>query len=803
MVKLLCEGSTKVRVSYNWLKKFIDFEFGPQKLASVLTSVGIEASVVSREYCWSNVVTVKVLDVQKHPFANKLFLCKVTDGLNNYSIVCGAENISLGQIVPLAKIGAILPGNVKIKRVKIRGEDSEGMICSESELGLKKRSNGILTLDKDTQIGIGLEKVLGIDDSVLEVEVAINRGDCLSHLGIAREIGAKIRKAVSYPAIKTFNVPNLDCVKAAPDLCPRYIGMLISDVKVCPSPAWITNALEKNGIRSINNIVDIANYVMIELGQPLHVFDVKKLDSKMIFVRRSCDDEAIVALNGKKYRLDSETIVIADVEKPVAIAGIMGGKYSCVDEKTEDIFLESAIFNADLVRKASRKLNLSSDSSYRFERGLGWDITELASWRAANLIVEVAGGAIKARQDLQNIKYERTSVGLRFRRVSKILGYDIKKDEVIEILKFLGMSLQLKSEIVLCTIPSWRNDIKIEVDLIEEIARIKGYDFIPTLFNHRKNGISICQSNNLFLPAIVEDFRTKLNGLGFNEVLNYSFLEIDELKKFGLDYFYRITNPISKENEVLRPSLLPALYKNLLLNISYGCERVAFFEYGRIFARYGEKKTFAIIMWGKIWEEWWKWLEQKIVPKYDFYFGAGVVRNILLSNEFGITENLNPKNYYHSGQTASVVFEEKSVGQFGILNPTITNDIKEDIFYFEINLDLFDNNSVHFQKKSIYKAYSRLPVVKRDISVIADKNLQFSEIEKIIKIFMRSGNILRKYSLFSAYSDKFKFGENKISYSFRLFYKNDEKTLTDKEVNENMMALLDKLYVKLGLELRQ
>jgi phenylalanyl-tRNA synthetase beta chain len=791
-----------VKISYNWLKKFIDFEFDPQELASVLTSMGTETYVISRECCWSNVVTVKVLDVQKHPFANRLFLCKVTDGLNNYSIVCGADNVSSEQIVPLAKIGAVLPGGVKIKKSKIRGKDSEGMICSESELGLKKKSKGILVLDKNTKIGVALEDILR-SNSILEIEVMINRGDCLSHLGIAREIGAKIRKIPSLPKIKTFNVPSLNCVEVAPDLCLRYIGMLISGVRIGPSPAWIINALEENGIKSVNNVVDITNYVMIELGQPLHVFDIKKLGTEMIFVRRARNDETIIALNDREYKLDSETIVVANDEKPVAIAGIMGGKYFSVDEKTVDVFLESAIFNADLIRKTSKKLSLTSDSSYRFERGLGWGISDLASWRAANLITEIAGGIIKSKQDLQTIKYEMPNICLRFERISKILGCDVKKDETIEILKFLGVNLQLKNEMALCTIPSWRNDIKIEVDLIEEIARIKGYDVISTSLIHEENDtITISSSNNSFLPAIVEDFRFKLNGLGFSEVLNYSFLEIDKLKKFGLKYSHKITNPISKENEILRPSLLPALYKNLLLNVSYGCERVVFFEYGKVFTEYGEQKTFAIIMCGKIWGEWWKWLEQGIIPKYDFYFGAGVVKNILPSNEFKITENLNPEGYYHPGKTASVVFEEKSIGQFGILNPIITtDDIKEDVFYFEINLDLFD--SVCFKKKSFYKTYSKLPMVKRDISIVAKRDLQFLEIEKIIKIFMRDDNILKKYSLFSVYSYESKFGNNKISYSLRLFYKNDEKTLTDKEVNENMRTLLHKLYVELGVELRQ
>ncbi|MDR1721055.1 MAG: phenylalanine--tRNA ligase subunit beta [Endomicrobium sp.] len=792
-----------MRLSYNWLKRFIDFDFNPQELASILTSIGIETSVVSSKCCWSGVVTAKVLDVQKHPYADKLYLCKVSDGLKDYSIICGAKNVSSGQVVPLAKIGAVLPGGIKIKKSKIRGIYSEGMICSKEELGLEKKSDGILILDKNTEVGVVLENALDEIDSVLEAEITLNRGDCLSYLGIAREIGAKIRKTLSIPAIKTFDVQDLNCIEVKSDLCRRYIGVLISGVKIGTSPLWIANVLEKSGIRPINNVVDAANYVMIELGQPLHVFDITKLESKKVVIRNAADCETIAALNGKEYKLDADMIVIADDKKPVAIAGVMGGEYSCIDEKTETVFLEIAIFDAGSIRKTSKKLNLSSDSSYRFERGLSWDIAEFASWRAANLIVELAGGLVKARKDLQTVKYERTNIVLRLERVSKILGYNVKEDEIAEILRFLSVDLQQKKGgIILCTIPSWRNDIKIEVDLVEEIARIKGYDnILPVVPSPEKHDACVYTSNNSFLPCIVEEFRNKLNGLGFSEVLNYSFLEAGELKKFNLEYFYKIANPLLKENEVLRPSLLPALYKNLLLNIGYGCERIALFEYGKIFTGSGEKKTFAVIMCGRVWQEWWKWVEQKISPKYDFYFGAGIVRNILPSDKFIIAENLNPKSYYHSGKTADIIYREKLVGEFGILNPAITDGIREEVFYFEIDLDSFD--SVYGRENPIYKAYSRLPMVKRDISIVADKNLEFSKIDGIIRGVIRSGGILKEYSLFSMYSDGYKLGDNKISYSFRLFYKNDERTLTDEEVNEDINTLLGELYVKLGVKLRE
>ncbi|MDR0820431.1 MAG: phenylalanine--tRNA ligase subunit beta [Endomicrobium sp.] len=788
-----------MKLSYNWLKKFVDFELSPQELASMLISVGIETSVVSTGCDWCNVVTVEVLEVLKHPGADRLSLCKVNDGSKDYSIVCGAKNIAAGQIVPLAKIGAVLPGNFKINKSKIRGTVSEGMICSEADLGLKKESDGILILDKNTKMGVALENVLSGLDSILEIEITTNRGDCLSHLGVAREIGAKLRKILSFPIIKTFNIPYLNCIEVKSDLCRRYIGSVISGVKICPSPGWIADALEKSGIRPVNNVVDITNYVMIELGQPLHAFDITKLSSKKIVVRKAVDFEKITALDGKEYKLDSEMLVIADSKKPVAIAGVMGGEYSGIDEKTETVFLESAIFDAVSIRKTSKKLNLSSGSSYRFERGLGWNITELASWRAANLIIEIAGGRMEAREDLQIVKYERADIALRVEKVSKILGCAVKEDEIAEILRFLGIDLQSRGTIIFCTVPSWRNDIKKEVDLIEEIARIKGYDVITS--PEKRCAAEVCATDNSFLHAVAEEFRVKLNGLGFSEALNYSFSEIAELEKFDLKYSYKIANPISKENEVLRPSLLPALYKNLLLNIGRGSETVTLFEYGKIFTGLGERKAFAVIMYGKVWQKWWKWAEQKISPKYDFYFGGGIIRNILSSDEFIIAENLNAESYYHSGKTASVVYKGKPVGHFGVLKPSITDDdVESDVFYFEIDLEPFEN--VCAGKKSLYKAYSKFPEVKRDISITADKALQFSEIEKVIKNVMKSGGILKEYSLFSVYSDESKIGNGKISYSFRLSYKNSERTLTDEEVNKDMNVLLQKLDTDFGVKLR-
>lgn len=786
-----------MKISYNWLKKFIDFDLTPQELAKTLTLIGVETYVISSGGNWSGVVAAKVLEKQKHPDADKLSLCKLTDGTDTYSVVCGAPNVAAGQIVPLAKIGAVLPGDFKIKASKIRGIDSEGMICSEKELGLSQESEGIMVLGEDTELGLPLEKALGDIDAVLEIEVTTNRGDCLSHLGVAREIGAKLRKTPVLPTIKTPNLPAVSRVKVESDLCSRYIGCIISGVKVAPSPKWLSDAVEKCGIRSINNIVDITNYVLLESGQPLHAFDISKLSSKNVIVRNANDGETITALDEKNYKLDPEMLIIADEEKPVAIAGVMGGEFSGIDEKTGTVFLESAIFNADSVRKTSKKLNLSSDSSYRFERGVSWDIAEFASWRAANLICEIAGGRIESREDIQTIEYEKTNITLRVERVSKVLGYRIEEDDIAEILRFLSIDLQPRGEIILCKIPSWRNDIKEEIDLIEEIARINGYENIPKSQDLESRAFS---PHDSFMPEIVEDFRRNLRGLGFNEALNYSFSEINEIEFLGLEYFHKIANPISKENEVLRPSLLPGLYKNLMLNVGQGAETVTLFEYGKIYLEPTERKTFAVIMYGNIWREWWNWAEKKINPEFDFYFGGGIIKSILPDNDFMISENLSPKPYFHPGKMAAVVYRGKAVGQFGMLKPSLQADLKKEIFYFEMDIEALENN--YSGKISSYKHMSKFPVVKRDISVIADKSLQFAKIEKVIKSIMKSGNILKDYSLFSVYDDASKLGDGKISYSLRLSYRNNERTLKDDEVNKDMNDLLAKLDSELSVKLR-
>ncbi|MDR1928769.1 MAG: phenylalanine--tRNA ligase subunit beta [Endomicrobium sp.] len=787
-----------MKISYNWIRKFTNFRITPNELCSLLISIGFETSIVSNKRSWTNIVSAKIIDISKHPNANKLFLCKVTDGNKEYSVICGAKNIAIGQIVPFAKIGATLK-DIKVKKNKIRGLDSNGIICSAEELELEVSSKGILILNTDTNLGEPLENIFDKNDTIFEIEVMTNRGDCLSHLGIAREISAKLQKKIFLPALKVFSVPRVIqssiTIEVKSDLCLRYIGSFITDVKIKTSPNWLMCALQKNGLKSINNVVDITNYVMLELGQPLHVFDASKLCSNKIIIRNAIDNEKIFALDDKEYILDTEMLVTSDLQKPIAISGIIGGKYSSVDNKTTTVFIESGIFDANSIRKTSKKLHLSTDSSYRFERKLDWNMSKFAMLRAISLIIDIAGGNLKILKDIKNIKYKKTQIILEIDKIFKVLGYTIEIDEIKKILIFLGIDIQLKGNIFFCTVPSWRNDIKFDVDLIEEIVRIKGYDTVPYVKNNKYSTYIV---NNAFIPTIIEKLRIKLSELGFSEVLNYTFVEIRDLEKFDLKYYYKILNPVSKENEVLRPSLLLGLYKNLLLNIGHGSETVTLFEYGKIFNKFGERKAFAMIMYGRVWQEWCFWTEKKIDSVYDFYFGCGVVRKILqLSNKFIITKNSSIKKYFRSEQTAAITYNGKNVGQFGILNPFIIDKMKYDIFYFEILTNEIEEN--YTEEIVFYKTYSKFPIVKRDISIVADKTLKFEKIESIFKNIVDTNNILKTYSLFSIYI----LNKSKLCYSFRLSYGSNSKTLTDKEVTEDMNMLLKKLDKELKVKLRK
>lgn len=784
-----------MKISYNWLKGHVNFDYQPKALAEMLMLQGIESKVLMDSPKWVGVVTAKVLEVIAHPNADKLTLCRLTDGTSEYSVVCGAKNVAQGQVVAVALIGAVLPGDFKIEKVKIRSIESQGMICSEKELALKSESEGIMVLDPNQPLGVDINNVIE-KDAILEVEIATNRPDCLSHSGIAREIAAKLKKKIDKPDVKEFKFSSKKLSVKINDsaICSRYMGVSIDNVCVAKSPKWLSDRVEKCGVRSINNIVDITNYVMFELGHPLHAFDASVVSNENIIVRNALDGESISALDGKKYLLTKEDIIIADSLKPLAIAGVMGGESSGVTNSTKKIILESAVFNSGMVRKTSKKNALSTDASYRFERGVSFEVCELALRRAAKLIVDIAGGVITDSVDCIKNKFTPVTLTLRPQRITKLLGVDIPIKDSVEILNAFGIKAKIDGGVISVVVPSWRNDISQEADLIEEIARIYGYDKIPT------NNALISFSG---LPIVTTEvlLRNKLLSFGFSEAMNYSFTTQKRLNDIGADAFEFVPNPLSKENEVLRSTLLEGLLRNFSLNISEGLSSFRYFEFGKVFLKDSERNHLGILLSGKVFDEWWGFEKNRVTLNMDFYYLSGLISELLgnVSNSAITFTNSNLPSNFHPGKAASIFVDNTLIGSFGVLRPDLITQTKNEVLYAQIDLDILKN----FVKDSAikYVGIKRFPCVKRDISIVVNKNVAFSEINSAIVQKFQGQSNFDSLDLFSVYTDE-KLGQDKISYSFRISFRSAEKTLTDQEINTQVSSLIDMLSKKFGASLR-
>ncbi|MCL4244923.1 MAG: phenylalanine--tRNA ligase subunit beta, partial [Candidatus Dadabacteria bacterium] len=565
-------------ISLNWLKEYVDFSVSPEELADRLTMSGLE--VESIEYtgkALENVVVAEILDMGKHPDADKLSLCRVTDGENEYPIVCGASNMKTGDKVALAKTGTVLPPGPKfpegitIKKAKIRGQVSEGMLCAENELGLGTESDGIMILPPGAVPGTRLIDEIGINDVLLEIGITPNRPDCLSVVGAAREVAAILSGTAGYPEtpVKESGAPVGDYVSVeiqSPEKCPRYTCRVISGVKIGPSPGWMKARLESSGIRSINNVVDVTNYVLIELGQPLHAFDYDLVKGKKIVVRQAEDGETITTLDGVERKLAADDLLICDGERAVALAGVMGGADTEVTEGTTNILLESAYFSPDTVRKTARKTGLKSESSYRFERGVDPEGVVKALDRAAALIAELSGGEVAAgRIDEYPVKIEPAVVSVTGARVNAILGTDISEDEIISIQERLGLELlSAENGVLTFKVPTYRVDLTREIDVIEETARLYGYDNVPVTLP----AVAMKTELQGGVRTVQAKFKDVFTANGFYEAVNYSFEDEELLALFSPGKALPILNPISKDGAVMRTSLTAGLVKNVLLNLS-------------------------------------------------------------------------------------------------------------------------------------------------------------------------------------------------------------------------------------------
>jgi len=582
-----------MKISYCWLKEFIDIEsISPDKLAEIMSSIGLGVeSLTKPETKITNVIIGKILNIDKHPNADRLLLCKVTDGKKEYSVVCGAKNISVGDIVPFALPGAVIAKGTKIETTKIRGVESHGMLCSGEELNIEEKSEGILILNNE-QVSIGdeLTKYYSVNDTIIDIETPANRGDLLGHLGIARELSAKLKIPLKLPpttiSTKFSNNVEFKLDVIATELCSRYIATMIDNIEVKPSPIEIQLRLKHCGLRPINNIVDITNYVLLEIGHPLHAFDYKKLSQNHIIVRQARDNEQILALDNKTYTLDSDMLVIADATQPQAIAGIIGGELSGVTETTKIIILESALFEPQNIRKTCKKLGIVTDASYRFERNASYEMCNFANDRAIELINRIANGRVLTKSEY-SIKYIPRKIMLRQQQIPRILSVEYPIKDVTDTLTRLGLNIVSQSadkSMIMIEVPSYRNDLKEEIDLIEEIARIQGYETIqPSLKTYQLH--KTIKNSVWELEKIIRKF---LSSCGLQEVINYTFISQQDIDKLMWLKTKRkpvkIANPVSSDFEFLRNSMIYGLINNMLYNYrTHNPKSIKLFELGKIF----------------------------------------------------------------------------------------------------------------------------------------------------------------------------------------------------------------------------
>lgn len=801
-----------MRFSVNWLKEYVDFDDKPEELADKLTMAGLELEeLVQTGEGIDKIVVAEILEITPHPNAEKLVLCNVNDGENVVPIVCGAKNMKKGDKVALATPGVYLPAcakfpvGLKLKKSKIRGEVSEGMLCAEDELGLAEQSDGIMILPQDAQPGKSLADVIE-PDAVIEIGVTPNRADCLSVRGVAREVGAIYKIPVNTPeTLISEGAEPIDSLASVeiqdPAGCPRYSCRVIKGIEIAPSPKWLADRVEASGIRSINNIVDVTNYVLLEMGQPLHAFDYDLLEGHRIVVRSAENGERIATLDGEKRSLTTDDLLICDGGKPVALAGVMGGADTEVSSDTVNILLESAYFNPTRIRKTAKKTNLRSESSYRFERGVDPNGVVAALDRAAALIKEIAGGEIaKGVIDVYPEPLQPSVVELRAKRAIDVLGVDIARDEILEILRRLGMEISEQSDgSFSATVPTFRVDIHREVDLIEEIARLIGYDRIPATLPK----VAMMSKGEDYKTRIKDRAREVFTSAGFLEVLNYSFDDPEALTLYNDSLPIKILNPLTVESSAMRTNLIAGILRNLTMNLNRQEEDLRLFEIGRCYVSDGsdepavETTKIAGCVTGRRGLELWD------SDETTFFDLKGAIEALLESCSsgenatYGAPESLD---FLHPGKSAEIRVAGRYIGYFGELHPKLQVHLglSRYVNVFELNLDIMAE--IHKNSARKFKPLPKFPSLRRDMAFVVDEELAVGD------IITEIGKVKTKYVEAASVFDVFKgkpVQEGKKSVAVSLILRAEDRTLTDEEANTVQDKILKKLKGVLDTELRK
>jgi phenylalanyl-tRNA synthetase beta chain len=775
-----------MKISLNWLKEYITLDESPEKIAAVLTDIGLEVEkfeeVESIKGGLKGLVIGEIVEKEKHPGADKLSITKVNVGEKELlPIVCGAPNVAKGQKVVVATVNCTIHPSkgepFKIKKAKIRGEVSQGMICAEDEIGLGNGHDGIMVLPKDAPVGKAANEYFELKtDTIFEIGLTPNRGDAASHFGVARDLAVHYGKKIALPSLIEFEKSEAKSeikieLENETD-CLKYCGITVKDIKVGDSPAWLKERLGSIGINSINNVVDVTNYVLHSIGQPIHAFDQDLISKNVIKVGKANKGDKFTTLDEKERELTGEELMIQDGKRNLAIAGVFGGVHSGVSENTKTVFIESACFNPSVVRKSAKLHGLNTDASFRYERGTDPEICEYAAKRTAMLLIEVAGGkVINDSIEMVNPYTKDFTIELSTDFVTNIVGETIPDDLIYSILNGLEIATtRLNETKIKCVVPAYRSDVTREIDLVEEILRFYGYNKVKI---PKKVSISFSDEKENNLEGLKKNTGAVLRGIGFHEVMTNSLTSSQYFE--DQDILVRLSNPLSSELDVMRSSMLPSGLEAVAYNIKRKNSNVKFFEWGTIYEKRGEKyiekPQLMLICSGNTQEESWEMKDQKI----DFFFIKSVLKQVAQSMHLPMNKIFNSK------QVQVTEVSKKDCKRFGINQP---------VFFASLDLDLVKQK----QKEFKVEALTKFPTVRRDLSLVIKKSVTFDSIHKVTKKVNQ--NLIKSINVFDVYEGK-PLKEDEKSYSVSFLLENKERTLTDKEID----GVIDKLIITFEKEL--
>ena len=800
-----------MKASIEWLEEYSDIDVDSVKLGDILTMTGSKVETVEQKgNDIKNVVVGKILEIKKHEDSDHLVVTQVDLGNEKVQIVTGANNIKEGDIVPIAKDGSELPGGVKIKKGLLRGVESCGMMCSVGELGLDivnypvQIEHGIMILDKELEKDLGKDivEVLNLKEDIIEFEITPNRPDCLSIEGLGREVAASLGKEFKNPRknIDEKIVENKEEIEGlkvdieAPDLCYRYIARMVKNVKIGPSPEWLTRRLNACGIRSINNIVDITNYVMLEMGQPMHAFDINSIEGKHITVRRAKNGEKITTLDKQERILDENDLVIADAKKPVAIAGVMGGLNSEIEKDTQTVVFESAVFYGGGVRKTAKKVGLRTESSARYEKGLSSENAIRAVNRAVELVELIgAGQEVEGKIDVYPTKQKINKIKLDVEKLNNLLGTNIEKEEMIKILE----KLDIKVENDMAIAPYFRMDLEFVADIAEEVVRFYGYDKLETTLIKADTTLGIRNKEQ----KIEKTIKDMLVNNGLSEIYTYGFVSEQDLEKSNIskeliEKSITIINPLSDEYKLMRPTTIPSMMQILATNANKKNQNVKLFDISRNYRNLNNE-----VENGEVPEQENILTLGMYGDDVDFYTLKGLIENVLEAvsvNRYDIVKETE-NGSYHPGRCANITVGKDVIATIGEVHPAVLENygIEKRAYLAEVNVTKIVKYSRQNKK---YVELTKFPAVERDIAVIVDEKVEVGQIEKIVT--KKSKKLLESATLFDIYRDE-KIGTNKKSVAYSLIFRDKKKTLSDEEINTAMENIISELEKVLGAELRK